>query len=477
MKRRWLFALGAAAGVGAVSAAVARKRRDAARLAERGRKLAEASAERGKNIVILGAGFGGFNTASALVAALPPESGWKVTLVDRHNYHLFTPLLYHAATGLVEPSHILFPVRTLAHAPHFQFREADIRSIDLKERQVHLDNGPLSYDILVLALGSVTNFFGKEAELENVLTLKTTGDAVAIRNRIIDAFEDAESAADPMERRRCLTFVVVGGGATGVELVGAIRGLTRDTMGRQYPSIDPAEVRLLLLEAMPQILAGVDPEFGQTALERLRQAGVEVRLGSAVERVDADGVLTSDGDVIPSRTVIWTAGVKPAPVVERLDVPKIRGGRITVDPFLGVPGFRGVYALGDVAASIDPKTGKPLPTSAAVAVQQAKALAEILVARLEDQDPLPFRYIHRGELVSLGRHEAVADVMGVRLTGFPAWLMWRGFYLSQLFGFKNQLGVALDWTFAYMYQRDTVRMDLPTEPSHQRPLAEPAAGS
>jgi NADH dehydrogenase len=225
---------------------------------------------------------------------------------------------------------------------------------------------------------------------------------------------------------------------------------------------------------MPHLLPGIPGELADYALKRLREHGVDVRLGTAVDRVDEHGLRTQDGDEVPTRTVVWTAGVRPAPLVNRLDVPMAKNGRIQVDPFLEVVDRPGVYAIGDIAAFEEPATGKLLPPSAAVAVQEAKALADILVARMEQRAAAPFRYVHKGELISLGRHEAVAEVKGIRLTGFPAWLTWRAFYLSQLLGFKNQLTVALDWTFAYLYQRDTVRLDVPRELAEEQ--AETGAG-
>ncbi|MFN3652698.1 MAG: NAD(P)/FAD-dependent oxidoreductase [Armatimonadota bacterium] len=460
MKSRWLFGAAAVAGA-AAGAAVVRARRSAWESAERARRLQQAKAEHGRNIVILGAGFAGINAADCLVKKLPAESGWKVTLVDRHNYHLFTPLLYHAASGLVDPSSILFPVRRLTDRPHFQFREASVQAIDMHRQVVHLDDGPLAYDQLVIALGSVTNFFGSEEKLPGALKLKTLADSIMIRNHVIDAFEKAEVETDPEIRRRHLTFVVVGGGATGVELIGSIRGLVRGTLAEQYRRIDPSEVKLILLEAMPEILPGISRELAEHALQRMRDLEIDVRLETKVEAVEDGCVVLASGESIPADTVVWAAGVRPAPLAARLELPKDRKGRLQVDDFLQVEGVPNVYALGDIAAVTDPQTEKTLPPTAAVAVQEGKALAEILVARLENRAPKPFRYEHRGELISLGRHEAVAEVMGVRFTGFPAWLMWRAFYLSQLMGFKNQLAVALDWSFAYAYQRDAVRLDLP----------------
>jgi NADH dehydrogenase len=322
-----------------------------------------------------------------------------------------------------------------------------------------------------LALGSVTNFFGQDAELRDALTLKTTADAINVRNRLIDTFEHANVATDPEERRRCLTFVVVGGGATGIELAGAIQGLIRGTLARQYPHIRPEESRLIVFEARSEILPGLPRELAHYSEQRLRDLGVDLRLDTPVTQVTTDGIALKSGETIPSHTVIWAAGVKPSPVAAGLNVAKIKNGRILVNEFMQVQDCPNCYALGDIAAFLD-ESEKPLPPTAAIAVRQGKALAEILAARLEGKQAQPFRYTPVGELVSLGRHEAVADVKGVKVTGFPAWLLWRAFYLSQLMGFKNRLAVALDWSFAYAYQRDTVRLEVP--PSAAEPEENPA---
>jgi NADH dehydrogenase len=471
MKRHWWFGLGAAAGAAAAGAAVAGARRRALD-GERVRRLQGIAAAHGKNIVILGAGFGGINAVMPLLRALPPESGWRVSLVDRNNYFVFTPLLYHAATGLVDPTSILFPVRSLTRQENFIFREGTVRHIDFQRQVVHLDDGQLPYDYLVIGLGSVPNFFGKQEELRHAITLKRAGDAITIRNRIIDAYERADVAADPEERRRLLTFAVVGGGATGVELMGAIRGLAYGTLAQQYPRIDPGEVRLLLFEALPEILPGLPRGLAHHALNRLRELGVDLRLECPVERVDQDGLTACNGEFIPSRTVIWTAGIRPPDLARDLQVPKTKNGRIEVNAFLQVPGFPGVYALGDIAGALDAASGKPLPPNAAVAVRQGRAVAENILADLDGGRPAPFAYQERGELVSLGKNEAVAEIGGVCLTGFPAWVVWRTFYLAQLMGFRNKMQVALDWTVAYVHQRDTVRLDVPCEPSPEPELPE-----
>jgi NADH dehydrogenase FAD-containing subunit len=470
--KRWMLGIGAAAGAAAAGVAVARARRQAVDRALLSRQLQRVDSAHGRNIVILGAGFAGTTATAELIRRLPPASGWTVTLVDRHNYFLFTPLLYHAATGLVDPSAILYPTRALSSASNYVFREATVQAIDPRRQVVFLDDGQLSYDYLVLGLGSVTNFFGKEDDLRHALVLKTAGDAIAMRNRIIDAFEEADICEDPAERRRLLTFVVVGGGATGIELMGAMRGLIRGTLAQQYRRIAPEEIRLVLLEALPEVLPGISRDLASYAVERLRALGIDVGLETPVERVDQDGLVTAGGEFIASRTIVWAAGVRPSPLAGHLDAPTIRNGRIQVNDYLQVEQFKNFFAAGDIAAVEDAETGKVLPPNAAIAVQQGKALAQIILACLQNREPPPFCYHHKGEMVSLGRHEAVAEVKGVRVTGFPAWIMWRGFYLTQLMGFKNRLTVMLDWTFSYLNQRDTVRLEMPCSPFEDEPAGE-----
>ena len=460
-----LLGLGVAGAGLAAGAAMYQRQKRVARQGAIRTHTSSADGNTRRRIVIMGAGFGGFTAAARLIREIPTDAGWEIVLIDRQNYHLFTPLLYHAASGLVDPTHILFPVRDLPHAPHFTVRESEVQSIDLERRVLVLDDGELEYHTLILSPGSVTNYFGMGAEIqEHTLPLKGVSDALRIRNRVIDRFEEAAICTDPEEQRRILTFVVVGGGATGVELLGSLHGLMQTVLPRLYPDVPSDRVRLILAEAMPRILPGISERLVDIAVRDFEERGIEVRLNTAVTRVTADYLETKTGEQIPTRTVIWAAGVKPSPLLEPLQVEKVRNGRIVVDEFLEVPGHPGLYVLGDGAASTNPKTGQPLPPSAAVAVQEGEAAARIVTARLAGQQPEPFQYQHRGELISLGRHAAVAELFGKQLTGFPAWLVWRGFYLSQLTGFKNRLGVAFDWSFAYLYDRSVVRLPSSDEP-------------
>lgn len=468
MARKWWFGAGTAVGA-ALGGYAAARTLEASRRQQRLQRLLARPVPGERQAVILGGGFAGVHCAIRLLQLLPAESGWRVHLVDRHNYFVFTPLLYHAATGLVDPSNVLYPLRAISQAPHYRFREATVLDVDFAARQVLLDDGVLQYDRLVLALGSTTNFFGAEQSLAGALTLKTAGDAIRVRNHVIDAFERADISTDTEERRRLLTFVVVGGGATGVELAGALQGLVRGTLARQYPRIARGEARVILLEAHDQLLRTLPPALARHAAQRLKEQGVQLRLGCAARRVSHDGLETQGGEWFPSHTVIWAAGVRPAPVADAWQLPRGPGARLEVDNALRVPGQPGVYALGDLAACPDPFTAGIYPPNAATAVRQGTAAAEILCAELLGEEPSPFAYRQEGELVSLGRHEAVAELLGTRLTGLPAWILWRALYLSKLMGFKNRLAVALDWTFAYAYERETVRLEIPSERRQSTP--------
>jgi NADH:ubiquinone reductase (H+-translocating) len=419
-----------------------------------------------KRIVILGAGFGGLTTAIELSKQLGRDHEYDITLIDRVNFHLFTPMLYQVATGLLEPGHIAYPVRAIAREFGFSFMEAEVIDIDLDRRRVHLDSGELAYDSLVIALGSTTNYFGNANIPHHAASLKTLRDAVAIRNRLVDAFERADAEADEQLRRAWLTFVVVGGGATGVELMGSIHSLVQHGFRRSYPRLDASEVRLVLAEGGQRLLGGADPFLGDMALQRLRQKGVDVRLNSLVTEVADEGARFKDGTFLPSRTIIWAAGVQPAPLAAGLSTEKGRDGRLVVDEYLRVKDASGVYALGDNAwFPVQAQGGRPAPPNAATAVREATVVAHNVAADLRGESPQRYEYRHEGDLVALGQGDGVADVLGLKLYGFPAWLVWRGFYLNQLMGFKNRIQVAVDWFSAYFVSRDTAKLDVGAGPS------------
>ena len=451
-----LVGLGTAAGL-----AVYRRRR----ASPRWRLLEQQGASDGdgrgpqRRAVVLGAGFGGLTCAIELAHRFADDPRTEVLLVDRHNYHLFTPLLYHAATGLVEPSHITYPVRAIARRHGFLFRESAVQALDLERRQVQTDDGPIAYDALVVALGSQTNFFGLSSVAQHALRLKEVPDAVAIRNRIIDAFERAELEPDPERRRALLTFLVVGAGATGVELVGAIHGYIFSALLDEYPGVRPQEIRIVLAEAAPEILRGLDRELAAHALREFSARGVEVRTSTPVRRVTPEGAELGDGEWLPCATVIWTAGIEPVGLVRGLPGEHARDGRVRVERDLSLPGHPEVYVIGDAAHCQLAPDAPALPPNAPVAMEEGRHAARNIWRRWQGQATLPFHYQSKGELISLGRHQAIADVYGVKLQGLPAWLVWRAYYLSRLVGFKNRLAVALDWSFAYFWRRDTARLE------------------
>ncbi|HZU06092.1 MAG TPA: NAD(P)/FAD-dependent oxidoreductase [Chloroflexota bacterium] len=462
LSRAALLGLGAAAGWTLYRA---RNRR-----VEQWAELARRAARRGRldgprrRVLVLGAGFGGLSAAVELARLFATDLETEVLLLDRHNYHLFTPLLYHAATGLVAPSHITYPVRAIARATGFAFQESRVEAIDLEAREVHTDDGRVPYDALIVALGSTTNFFGLDTVERYSLRLKEVGDAIAIRNRIIDAFEQAELETDPERRRALLTFVVVGGGATGVELVGAIHGYVYSVLVEDYPAARPQDVRIVLAEAGSEILHGIDRDLADHALRVFRARGIEVLTDTPVRRVTPEGAETADGTWIPARTVVWTAGVRPVDLISTLPGERGRDGRLAVAADLSLPRYPDVYVIGDAALFRHTPDGTPLPPNAPVAIQQGRWAAQNLWRRWHGLPTRPFRYRYKGELVSLGRHTAIANIFGVKLTGFPAWAVWRAYYLSQLHCFRNQAAVALDWSFAYFWRRDTARLESEAAP-------------
>lgn len=412
-----------------------------------------------KRVVILGAGSAGLSAAMELKKAGSPGQGLEITLVDQHNYHLFLPLLYQVSTGGVEPGHICFSVRSLLRGAPVKFRESRVTGIDLGKKRVVTDDAELEWDYLVIALGSTTNFFSL-AEIEsNAFPLKTLRDAVVIHNHILDNYEAAVWEQDSQRRRELLTFVIVGGGATGVELASSIQDFVHKVLKRDYPTVSLAEVRVVLAEAQGSILSNMDRRLREVALSRLRSHGTEVLLNTSIVRAWPGGVKTTEGQVIPTRTVIWVAGVKPVSVVAELSLDQARDGRIVVEQNLEAPGLPGVYIAGDCAYLRQEERSQPFPPTGQIAVRQGLACARNIIKDIRGQPQEPFSYKYKGELISMGRNAAVAQLGGYAFDGFAAWLLWRIYYLGRLMGFKNKLSIALDWSFAYFYRRNTARLE------------------
>lgn len=409
-------------------------------------------------ILVLGGGFGGVYTTLHLEKALRRQRAVELTLVSRENFFLFTPLLHEVATGGIETRHISYPLRTLRGGQRFTFIQGEVKSIDLGKKLVYTDRGPLSYDFLVLALGSTTDTRLLPTQAPHVFTLKNLHDGMVLRNHIISLFEEADAA--PEEQDRLLTFVVVGGGATGVQLIAELRDFIFRFLLRGYRRVTPAKVRLVLIQDAERLLDDMDPGLASYALSVLRKKGVEVRLRCRVTRVLDNALETDEGEVIPTRTLVWTAGIRANPVIEALPLEKDPVGRIRVNEYLEVPGLPGVYALGDNALFIEPKSGRPLPARAHVAVRQPGTVARNILADLfgGKKRPCPIPWV--AETVSLGSREAAMKLGRLRFLGLPARFLWLVSYLILVPSVYIRTRVLLDWILALIFGRDTTLLRL-----------------
>ncbi len=400
-------------------------------------------------VVIVGAGFGGLAAAKALASA-PVD----VTVIDKRNYHLFQPLLYQVATAGLSPAQIAQPVRAiLRKQKNARVMLGRVTGIDRQARQVELGGKRVPYDYLVVATGARHAYFGHDEWEPFAPGLKKIEDAVAIRRRILLAFEHAESTEDLVLRAKLLTFVVIGGGPTGVEMAGAIAELAKRALAEDFRAIDPRDARILLVEAGPRLLTVMPESLSAKTVTSLNKLGVEVRLGQAVSEVTAEGVRIGE-DFVPAHTVIWGAGVAASAAAKWLGAEKDRAGRVTVEPDLSLPGQPEVFVVGDTAAMTD-KAGKPVPGIAPAAKQAGKYVAKVIRARLAGKpSPGRFRYSHPGNLATIGRSHAVADFGRYRFSGFIAWALWSIAHIYFLIDFRNRIGVSLDWMWAYFtYQR------------------------
>jgi NADH dehydrogenase len=403
-------------------------------------------------VAIVGAGFGGLRAARALARA--PV---RVTVLDRHNHHLFQPLLYQVATSLLGPGDIAHPVRAiLRRQRNAEFRLAEVTCADLEARRVETSTGTVPYDYLILAVGSATSYLGLESVESNAFGLKDLDEAIAIRNHVLRMFELGVQEADPDRRRAMLTFVVAGGGPTGVELAGMLSELVRLVLVKDFPELDVKDVRVILLEAEKRLLASMPTRLSEVTAETLWRKHVEVRFGARVTDFDRDRVSLQGGEVIPARTLIWAAGVRAASLVDRLELERGPQGRIAVRPTLQLPDRDEVFAIGDAAYLT--REGKPLPMVAQLAIQQGR-LAGANVARALRGEPLAsFAYFDPGELATIGRNAAVARLGRFQFHGFPAWVMWLVVHLMWLIGFRNKLVVLVNWAWDYFLYERAVRL-------------------
>jgi NADH dehydrogenase len=431
-----------------------------------GRVLARPSTSLAPRVVVLGGGFAGITTALELARQCAGILPIHVTLVSDRNFFLFTPMLAEAATGAVETRHVLYPIRPLCGRWGIEFGEMHVEHIDLERRRLvaRHHRSPVRqqvhFDKLVLALGATPNVAIAPGAEEHALTFKSVGDAIKIRNRVIDLFEAAALTDDPWARQRLLTFVVVGAGHAGTELMAAVEELTRGILLRHYPSLAADSVRLVLVGSA--VLPQTATNLAAYTKERLERRGIALETGRAA-RVSSEGLMLQDGRFIPSHCVIWTAGNQVSPVVAALPLPKTRDGRLKVNEFFEVEGTSDVYALGDNAAQTDVHTGAPYVATAQVALRQGRSLARQLVAALTGRERAPFRFKLLGEMVPLSRHTAVADLVGLKLTGFLAWFIWKTVYMLKLPTLAARVRVVLDWTVELFFERDVSELAVEEE--------------
>jgi NADH:ubiquinone reductase (H+-translocating) len=406
------------------------------------------------HVLVVGAGFGGLTLVRRLRSA-PVQ----VTLLDRNNYHLFTPLLYQVASALLDPSEIAHPVRSILRGQgNAHFRLGSLLAIHAAEHRVETSIGDIEYDRLVLAAGSVNNTFGNPTIEEHAFPLKELGDALALRNHVLAAFERAATTADAGERRRLETIAVVGAGPTGVECSGAFSELSRLVLRRDYAGEALDRIDTELLEAAPALLGTFAPSLQRAAKRTLERKGVRVRLNTPVKELRPEGSLVlGDGGTVEAATVVWTAGVKASPVGEMLGVSLDHGGRVPVDEWMRVTGVADVVALGDLAEVHG--TGGPHPMLAPVAIQQAEHVARQLTAEATGQPgPGPFRYRDKGTMATIGRNAGIAQIGRLHVSGFIGWVMWLLVHLVQIIGFRNRLIVLINWAWDYLFFDRPVRL-------------------
>ncbi|MBS1961379.1 MAG: NAD(P)/FAD-dependent oxidoreductase [Bdellovibrionales bacterium] len=398
-----------------------------------------------RKVVIVGGGFGGLAAAKALAR----NADLQITVFDRRNYHLFQPLLYQVATAGLSPADIAVPIRAiLSGKSNVEVTLAEIDGVDLAAKTVRSGTRNWPFDSLVLACGARHAYFGHDEWEEHAPGLKTLEQATEIRRRILLAFELAERATDPEERKRYLTFAIVGGGPTGVELAGAIAEISRTTLEKDFRHIDPARTRVVLIQGGPRVLEAFDESLSRRAARDLETLGVQVWTSSRVTEVTADGVRLGS-ESLRAGTVIWAAGVQPSPIGRALGVPLDSAGRVVVGPDLAVPGHPDVFVIGDQAA-VRGADGKPLPGLAPVAMQEGRYVADLVRRGVPAAERAPFRYLDKGQMATIGRSRAVLEFGALRFGGFLAWAAWLFIHIFYLIGFKNRLTVFANWTWSYL---------------------------
>jgi len=413
------------------------------------------------HVVIIGGGFGGLYAARALGRAQV-----RITLLDRRNHHVFQPLLYQVAMAALSPGDIASPIRwILRRQDNAEVLLADVRAIDPSRSLIHLADGEMTYDYLIVAAGATHAYFGHDEWRPVAPGLKTLEDALDIRRRVLLAFERAERESDPARRQALLTFVVVGGGPTGVEMAGALAEMARLSLARDFRHFDPSSSRIILLEAGPWLLAAFPEPLREAARADLARLGVTVRTNTAVTGVGAGSVSIAH-ETIAAETVLWAAGVSASPLGATLGVPVDRAGRVLIEPELTIPGYKNVFVIGDLA-SLAGEDGLPLPGVAQVAIQMGKHAARQVLRGIEQQPYRPFHYNNLGNMATIGRNSAVADFGWMRIKGYLGWLAWLFVHVLNLIGFRNRLVVMVQWAWSYFSYQRAIRLitgDLPPHP-------------
>jgi NADH dehydrogenase len=413
-----------------------------------------------KRVVIVGAGFGGLACARKLDGE-PVD----VILLDQHNYHLFTPLLYQVATGLLNPSDIAYPLRTVfRHSRNVRFRQATVSRVDLATRVVRLDGAPpLSYDYLVLATGSTDNYFGNEQVARVALGLKALEDATRLRNHVLTCLERADAEQEASARRALLTFVIVGGGPTGVESSGALTELMEIVAGKDYHEISRAEIRVILVEGTDRLLNAFSPRLGRYAQRVLGRRRVEIRTGALVKSANGHSVMLSDGTEIACATIIWSAGVRPNDPIGDFPLPRFRNARIQVDEWLRIPGAPGAYGIGDAAS---PRVGdRDLPMLSPPAMQAGRYVARTIIDQIRGLQIArqPFHYVDKGTMATVGRSAGITHLPGgLEFTGFLGWLTWLFVHIYYLIGFRNRISALASWAWDFLRHDRPIRIILAT---------------
>jgi NADH dehydrogenase len=417
------------------------------------------------HVVIVGAGFGGLEAAKKL-----GREAVRLTVLDRTNHHLFQPLLYEVATAALSPADIAAPVRgILSKFANTDVLLAEVKSVNVAAKTLNIGDQEISYDYLILATGSRHSYFGHDEWEKLAPGLKSLEDAVEIRRRLLLAFEYAEKVTDPAVKSAAMTFVIIGGGPTGVEMAGAIAEIARFTLARDFRHIDPSQARVLLVEGDERVLSGFPEDLSASAMKQLKELGIEVRTGVHAKNLTDAGLEVGD-EFIPCRVKIWAAGNTASFVGKTMGVPVDKSGRVIVNEDLTIPGHREVQVIGDLA-NFTHQTGQPLPGVSPVAMQQGRHAAHNIIAMIDGRKPQRFRYWNKGSMATIGRNKAVADLNFIHLSGLPAWMVWLFIHVIFLVGFRNRVAVLLQWAWAYFTFNKGARLITRNFQAETRPLA------